>query len=339
LYVEHSAAKRGRLTNALHTFKSAMKKVFQNLFDVVEKMSSQFLSFAMRPKQAHRIGTFSDTVTNLPKMAIVIQGGLLLKENFTLETVKLYKQLYKDVLVIVSTWEDSDSKAMQALETAGAVLVKSKKPADFGQQNINLQLVSALAGVEKAQELGAEYVLKTRTDQRMYAPNAMEYLYNITQTFGVCGSDVQTKRIVGVSLNTFKYRMYGLSDMNIFGTVQDMLKYCGAKLDVKTDDSVGPMSLPKPLCEVYLATEFLKSVGRDIAWTVEDSWDAFRDHFVVVDEESLDLYWYKYARMREYRYPQYDTIKNNQQLSFREWFNIYANRSGHVPKDVKEVII
>lgn len=301
-----------------------MKKLVAKLFDHVERYSSYFLSFHLRPKHADKIATWSDENLDLPKMAIVVQGGLLLKDHFTLETVKLYKQLFPSTILIVSTWENEDAEECIAIEQAGAILLKNKKPTDVGQQNINLQLVSSRNGVLKAQELGAVYALKTRTDQRMYAPNAMEFLFHLSNTFPVVSGFVQEKRIVAISLNSFKYRNYGVSDMNIFGTIHDVLKYWSAPMDDVKNDTVGPSSIPKQLCEVYIATEFLKSVGRNIDWTLVDSWSAWKDHFVIADKEALDLYWYKYARMREYRYPQYDGIKNNQEMNFKEWLSIYA---------------
>ncbi len=277
---------------------------------------------------------------DLPKMAIVIQGGLLLKDHFTFETVKLYKKLFFDTVLIVSTWEGEDVEELIAIEQAGAIVLKNKKPADFGQQNINLQLVSARNAVVKAREMSVEYVLKTRTDQRIYAPNAMEFLCNLVNAYPIAQGYKQKKRIVAVSLNSFKYRNYGVSDMNIFGAIDDVEKYWSAPLDDVKNNAVGPASIPKQLCEVYIATEFLKSIGRKVEWTLEDSWNVWKDHFVVADKEALDLYWYKYGRMREYRYPQYDAIKNNQEMSFREWLNIYAaDKKIVLPADkVKQIL-
>lgn len=318
-----------------------MKKYLTQLFDLIEKWLPVFVTIHTRPKHADRFFAWSDEISGAPKMAIVVQGGLLLKDNFTLETIKLYKKLFPHVLIIVSTWEGEDPETLMAMERAGAILLTNKKPSDFGQQNINLQLVSSRNGIAKARELGAEYVLKTRSDQRIYAPNAMEFLFGLVNAFPVKEGFVQKKRIAAVSLNSFKYRMYGISDMNIFGHIDDVERYWSAPLDNSNDKTVGPASLPKPLCEVYVATAFLKSIKREVKWNLEDCWQCWADHFVVADKEALDIYWYKYARMREYRYPQYDGIKNNQEMNFKEWLNIYIYRGAHqVPeKQIKEVIL
>lgn len=312
-----------------------MKKYLTQLFEMVEKRLPYFVTIHARPKNVERVGVWSDTINNLPKIAIVIQGGLTLQDHFTRETVKIYKKLFPEVIIVVSTWEEEHEEEKKILQTCGAVVVENKKPTDAGQQNINMQLVSSLTGIKKAEELGAEYVLKTRTDQRMYAVNAIEFLYHACNAFALTSETKQQKRIVAVSLNSFKYRMYGVSDMNIFGTVNDVELYFSVPHDVSGDKKVGPASLPTPLCEVYLATSFLKSIGKEVKWTLEDSWSAWKDHFVVVDKESLDLYWCKYAHMREYRYPQYDAIKNNQEMNFREWLNIYMTEKRTIPTEGK----
>jgi len=64
-------------------------------------------------------------------------------------------------------------------------VVLSKKPDYPGVSNVNFQIVSSSTGIVKAKELGAEYCLKTRTDQRMYAPNIKEFLINLLKTFPV----------------------------------------------------------------------------------------------------------------------------------------------------------
>ena len=83
--------------------------------------------------------------------------------------------------------------------------------------------------------------------------------------------------------------------------------------------------------ESYLCSEFLKAVGREVTWTIEDSWAAYSDHFCIVDRQSLDLFWYKYNSYQEYSATRYDGITNSQLLTFAEWFNLYSNRTNKVP--------
>ncbi len=289
-----------------------------------------FATFSLRPRSADQVATVSDSLKQAKRTGVILQGGLMNKDGFTLETLKIYKRLFRGQPLILSTWKGEDEGVLRTARELGAECVLSEKPPYAGVSNINLQIVSSRAGVKKARELGCEYALKTRTDQRIYAPDVDEYFRNLLDAFPVSGAaSAQKKRIAGISLNTFKYRMYGLSDMTIFGHIDDMLLYW----DISTDDRVfnkeereAPRTLASyskwRVCEVYLATEFLKKIGRELRWTLADSWSAFRDNFCVVDKEQLDLFWPKYGRA-EYRWRSYRQNYRTQEITFRDWFNIY----------------
>jgi hypothetical protein len=168
----------------------------------------------------------------------------------------------------------------------------------------------------------------------MYAVNAAEFLVNLLSTFPVVAGYQQKKRIVSASLATLKYRPYGVSDMFVFGHIDDMLTYWNPPLDTR-EVSFGSTSTIRDftqsaICEIYLATNFLKKVGREVAWTLEDSLSVYADHFIIVDHQSLDLYWHKYDHHTEQRFMSYDTIKNDRLLTFADWFNLYANLQNHV---------
>ena len=305
--------------------------LLRDLIEGAEEDEKLFITYHSRPMNSASVCTRGDEVSNQKRMGIVIQGPIISKNDFTLETVKIYKKHFNDALIILSTWEDENSAAVKLFEELDVSVILNEKPEYSGTSNINFQIVSSKNGIIKAQELGAEYALKTRTDQRIYAPNVADYLYNITKVFPVRGDyKRQKKRIVGVSLNTFKYRLYGLSDMLIYGHIDDMLSYWNVNLDqrVFSDEEIrkGSTSLRNwalwRVCEVYLATEFLIKVDRKLEWTLKDSWKAFADHFCIVDKEQLDLFWPKYNRF-EYRWLDYTEKINFQEMNFREWLNIY----------------
>jgi hypothetical protein len=307
--------------------------LLRDLIEVVGEREKLFNTYHSRPMNSASVCTRSDEVRNQKRLGIVIQGPIIGENDFTLETVKIYKKHFSDALIILSTWEDEDSAAVMRFEELGISVILNEKPNYSGTSNINFQIVSAASGIRKAHELGVEYVLKTRTDQRIYAPNVADYLYNITETFPVSPRyETQRRRIVCISLNTFKYRMYGLSDMLSYGHIDDMLLYWNVDCDnrVFDDEEIqkGSSSLRNfalwRVCEVYLATEFLQKVGRNLEWTLKDSWGAFADHFCIVDKEQLDLFWPKYNR-QEYRWLDYTGRINHQEMTFREWFNIYSN--------------
>ena len=318
------ANKKLKLTDRTH--------VMQKIIEFFEKDNKSFFTYHLRPMESESIDAVCRPKAVSKKLGIVLQGPLLRENDFTIETIKIYQKLFCGASLVVSTWEGEDNDVISKLRASGVEVLLNPQPEYRGQSNINLQIVSSGNGVRKAQELGVEYVMKTRTDQRIYAPNAAEFLFNITELFPVGGGyDKQKKRIVGISHNTFKYRMYGLSDMLTFGHVDDMLLYWDAALDnrVFSDKEIeeAVSSLKNfalwRVCEVYLATEFLMKVGRKLEWTLTDSWQAFADHFYVVDKEQLDLFWPKYNRL-EYRWRNYTDKIQSEEMTSRDWVNIYA---------------
>lgn len=291
-------------------------------------VEESFATFHLRPRSAQAVGTGPEPWLTRPRTGIIMQGPLLLDDDFTLETVRLYRRHFPDDPIILSTWESEDSAALRACESAGAVLVVNCDPSNAGPANINRQIVSTRAGLAKCAELGVGHVIKTRTDQRFYSPSALSFLHSLLSVFPLQADLPQRARIIGVSLNTLKYRRYGLSDMFLFGTLDDLARYWSCELDARSEAppaAFGPHAELR-LCEVYLEANYLESLGRALAWTVADSWKAFADHFCVIDPSAIDLFWPKYASHREYRRLSYGAPHTGQELSFADWMILY-NRS------------
>lgn len=299
-------------------------------FRFISKHLDRFVTVHSRPIIAKNCNTWSDPLITTPKTAIVLQGRLVAEHNFTVETVRLYKKHWpKDTIIIVSTDVGSDTSMVQSLEAEGAIVVLSKLPPIKGIGNVNLQLVSTLAGLTAAKDRGAEFVYKTRCDQRMYGVNIDEFLLNLIKAFPVAKGFKQKYRIIASSFLTLKYAPYLVTDMLQFGHIDDMIEYWSTAHDNRIDP-------PKPLhtvqdvidariAESYLASEFLTRIGRPVTWTIEDSWQAYADHFCIVDRETLDLFWYKYDFYKEYPMKDYGGVSNSQLLTFAEWFNLYRS--------------
>jgi len=98
-------------------------------------------------------------------MDIVIQGGIW---ACTQRAVSIYRSLPFVDKIIVSTWEDQQHKA--DIKDADCVIY-IKKPENGGQCNINLQLVSSLAGV---QQCTSNLVLKVRSDEILHVSSLCE---------------------------------------------------------------------------------------------------------------------------------------------------------------------
>lgn len=263
------------------------------------------------------------------RIAIVMQGPLIIDSNFTIETLKLYRRNFPDSILILSTWSVSSEMTKEILEN-DVHIVQNKMPENTGIANLNLQIITTSAGVVAARDLGAKFILKTRTDQRIYHPSLETYLFNTLKYYPFNPkSCLQTKRLVCISLGTFKFRLYGVSDMFLFGHVDDMLRYWNIPL-------IEPKDFPKEqysVCyntwrtfsnrsipEVYLCTEFLKNIGREVHYSLADSFQVFRDHFVVIDQAAIKLYWHKYTLNAD-RYNVLGLF--DPELSFNDWLLLY----------------
>lgn len=89
------------------------------------------------------------------KTACVIQGDI--RENF--EIVLFEMQKHFDI-IIISTWNDEKDK----IPDGDFNIILNDKPHSTGYSHRNYQRFSTARGVAKAKELGADYVLKWRTD-------------------------------------------------------------------------------------------------------------------------------------------------------------------------------
>ncbi len=282
------------------------------------RLKKKFLTVHTRPMFARDI-TYRGTENAIDKScAIVMQGPIQKKYRFTYETVKLYSQVYPSATLVLSTWEGEDVSEFEALKQAGAKLeiVQTKAPEFGGPGNINRQTISTTAGIKRAQALGLTYVLKTRTDQRMYGIKNLEFLVHMLSLFPLESGTKQKNRIIGLNLTTTtRYTPYHLSDLWMFGTVEDMSTYWDyGYVSTKAPD-------PKhPFVERDLFIAFLKKTGWKVENTMDDFLHALGTRCIIVGNESIDLYWPKYyERFREYRIRDYDYP--NFEISLKEWFN------------------
>lgn len=315
-----------------------MSKIFKYIYSKFEEKIGFFITFNTRPLHSANYNHKTEHVlVEKNKFALVLQGPVILDHDFTLETIKIYKKIFPNSIIILSTWDDINKKCLESILNEEIVVLLNKKPINSGVSNINFQIVSSLAGIKYAKEAGVEYVLKTRTDQRMYAPNVQNLLIGLVDSFPVFNNSVQVKRIVGVSLNTFKFRPYSLSDMNLFGYIDDMLLFWDVVLDDRkkadTNVNIGQWSKLR-LCEVYLVSNFLEKIGHKLSWTLGDYWEVLANNFCVIDQSSLDLYWYKYARFRECRHKNYEKIKTDIELTFADWVALSKQKNIIAPENI-----
>lgn len=279
----------------------------------------EYVLLSSVPKQVEDIrvkGTkrdFSDT-------AIILQGPAATKDNFTLNTVKMYKKYYDGIRIIVSTWKDAQAEIVESMRTEGADVILNEYPAVNPEGNLNYQLKTSLAGVLRAKELGVKYVVKTRTDQRYYNPCAIPMLQGMYR---------EGKLIfLGGIFNSYYGRPFYISDFFAYGSVEELeiLYSC----DFDTEQGVRARTEAKQKerfkqfiewvnradmdCEtnvpleyedaaaVYACSEiriayhyFLQKEKPEQYDTMKDAYDDFLcKDVILVDADSLGFYWLKY---------------------------------------------
>ena len=106
----------------------------------------------------------------------------------------------------------------------------------------------------------------------------------------------------------------------------DILKQCELPFDafekLKNHDHTWRTEAAMRIGQVYLCSEFLKNIGHDIDWTLVDSFNVFKDRFVIIDQAAIKLYWHKYT-LNDNRYSKFGFF--DPELSFNDWLVLYRS--------------
>ncbi len=309
-----------------------------------------FMTSRARPKMAESVGlgpkgspSFSVVpIVQSEPSAIVMQGPVAEGDNFTLETLRIYAEALPQGHLILSTWRDTPRAFIDQVAELGVDVVLNDKPDIPGPFNVNMQITSAAAGVRKAIEHGATWILKTRTDQRLYHPVAISGLAALAKALPPSGTarDTQRYRVFGVGSGTLKFAPYHLCDQTVFGHADDMLAYWTPPLHDGDLPDGWPETTERQfldvpigtLCrhgaaETYLTSQFLLRMGRQLDWTLVDSWAAMRDHFGTIDQGSTDFYWVKGQSFTMRDDPVvYSGLTNRAEFTFLDWMQLYSGQ-------------
>ena len=303
-------------------------------------IDGDFYNLKNFPIKAKNYQLRSDAYT-IPSLCIVIQGPIVKENDFTLETCKIYKKIFNNSeTIILSTWDTEDKKYLKNFESIGVKVLLSKAPDFAGRANLNYQILSTMKGLEEGEKLGCEYAIKTRTDQRFYSTNLSRDLFNLLKIYPPSPNYNMHSRLVALSFNSFKYRYYGISDMFLFGNTQDMLKYWNSPLDTKKYEeykTIKQKDLWQQYCsETYIASHFLKNIGVTPEFTLKHTWKIYKDLFIFIDKEILDMYWPKYtnldSRWRLFRPYMLEEMRHS------DWLNLYLNDDFFIKEDIELLI-
>ena len=301
-----------------------------------------FVSYTFRPKRD------KDFILNIEKYnnsstAIIIQGPLYGLEKFVKETLLIYSKLFEDTLIILSTWKDECNKEFldEFKDLKNIEIILNQKPNSI--HNVDLQILSTCNALMFANQKGINYCLKTRTDCRIYKKNSIFFLKNLLKNYPISQKYNNLKdRIISCSTDTRKYRVYGLSDIFLFSSTENLIKYFSKKEFEKSLNDMGLGNYPSlkndiaVINEIFLCARFLKNNNIEIDWTLKDWWNKCREIFCIVDANTLDFFWFKYEWQFEQRFNTNYTSEFEQSLQYSDWLNLYQNPNFNFNEKLKE---
>jgi hypothetical protein len=274
----------------------------------------------------------------------VLQGPIIDWEDFTIESVRRYRTNFPYAPIIVSTWDDEPPDTITDIRNKfEAIVVTQRRPENPGISNTNLQVASSALGVDAARRAGASYVLKSRTDQRHYSEHLLRVLHSSLSAFPLkTDAGTQERRVVGLSLNSFAHRLYGLSDMFTFGTLGDMSRYWDGAQDSRPPEIIRFSTLrefaEQRVCEVRFFSRFLEATEWNLGWTLKDYWSAVAKRLVVLDANAVDLLWPKYS-VREERWTKYSGKPWFRELNFSLWLELYTGSRHEIDESILDALM
>lgn len=289
-----------------------------------------FYTIHKRPRYSDAVKRKSTIISPNEKIAIVMQGPLVLKDNFTLETLKLYKKMYEGVDLILSTWKNEDKNTLDKIKELGITVIENNKPPFFGHHNVNLQIESSKNGLLEAKRRGAEFAVKLRSDQRMYNPDSINLFLFLHYQYPPDPTTKQKGRLFSINIGVMKYRLYCVGDMMFFGQIDEMLTYWSSEYDTRVlhvKPGLTTFEVSKlMIAETYLTIKYLEKVGHRIGWTYEDSLEVYGKYFCIIDHSFFDMFWYKHNSYLEYKSRFYTMNHNYELISFADWLAIYFKK-------------
>lgn len=304
----------------------------------------------IKPKDTTEIPILSG-LEQSHSFAIVMQGPVCIHDDMTYNTVKFYKQTYPHAAIIVSTWNDEPTENIARLTEQGAIIVRSEKPVHNGLMNVNYQLTNSLAGVKKAKELGCEFAVKTRTDQRICKPFIFDAMLSSINMFPSI-SEKQRGRVVTLSnCHGGMFIPYHICDFLYLGHTEDLIRLFSSPLDQRKIDSRSRRDIglkTRRECsaqmldpEVYIMKHYCMDVlGLCCEATVESYWHVVKNYLICYSMKDVDLMWNKYDRLSNLNYftsayfGKNDTPERllTMGFDFFNWLNLYM---GNIKYDTR----
>jgi hypothetical protein len=297
-------------------------------FKTIELFSDNFYEFKVYKKKFN-IKRQVQNENLISNICLLMQGPLIEKNNFTFETLKWYKNCNPEISIIFSTWDNQNDKIIKKIKNLGIYVIENELPKNKGIVNVNLQIISTNSGLNLAENKNLQYVLKTRSDQRIYDYKMLfVYFLNILKIFPLDDKSYMKQRLIISSLNTYQNRLYGVSDMFMFGRICDMKLYWDIPLQ---SENILPTKIDYnyyisyKLGEGAFVMNFFTKINFIPKWNNVDSDFFLCKYFYIVDKEDIGLFWYKYKRYDGFNYFN-DENKSTffRRAKFSNWLNSFT---------------
>lgn len=292
---------------------------------IVNKGKKSFLTLHLRPS-IYELEKLPNA--NYKEYGIIVQGPLVYENNFTLNTLKYYNKVFKGAKIILSTWDTEKKTYIELIKKEGIEVLLNKYPENSGILNINYQISNTKSAINYIKN-NCKYILKTRSDTRIYSEYSLIYLKNLLKTYP-SKSDKQKHRIIGIDINTSKFIPFSFSDVMQFGDSSDMQKMWNIGLctkDINYKDFFSAKPLVKDIYEnnnpeVYLTLNYLKKINYNTENSYESYYRALADCFIIIDKEMINFYWQKYS-IDEYSWIyKYRNINLQEKIRYNDWLLI-----------------
>ena len=335
----------------------------QKIYDFLDGLNSKYknrILLSIMTTRSYR--KFKPVFYGNDDIAIVSQGPIDYKNDFTIETMYFYRKIYPDIILIVSTWQgDVSDEFRWRAESIGVQIVEGEKISETGYFNHYLQIRSSRNGVERAAENPkVRYILKTRNDQRFNHPDFIRYLRNLLKQYPVNTPKMESRMIyMGFPSSMFGIPFH-LTDFMMFGTVNTMSEYWSEEMEkncfidkAKRNESADTKLLRETTeaereismlnmrreerTERNRVTRDFRDPERALAQTY---YEQFVHGKIEDDEDILHLYW-QWLRdgvviaderamlwiwdKREYTYNDYNVNYSHGDLNHFTWLDLYLN--------------
>lgn len=307
---------------------------------IIDNTKNNYLTYHLRPKKAEDFNLESTCKID-EKIAIIIQGPIQEKFDFLKNTLEIYKKIFKNSIIIISTWKSEDIEKINTLKDENIYILFNDEP-EKSQSNIDHQIFSTNIALKFAINHNAKYSIKTRADVRINKSNLETFFISLIKTFPVKSNSLIKSRIVVPSLITFKFRIFSLSDIVMFGETNDLLQYFDLELfrnglkKFDLDEKKLLKNETPVVAEIFLCARFMNKLDNSINWNLESWWDSLKNYFCVIDNSSLDLFWHKYDWNYEYRYIRTYSDKFARAIDFQDWLSLYNNSENNWRKSSNE---